>query len=236
MATLDSGRCRAREPPEDVGTRTSVILVGVGSLLRGAVSLAGVAAVVVACGSPESLRTTQSSLGPSRTASVQTTGPSSTQAIQVEESRSVGTTASTEASNHAAIAGNLPSGDQWRVVDDPAHGLCLTMSAVNYGCDDVGPVIPAGAPPETPRIAGTLNPAPGVSEENAGELAYGYLPEGTTAIEYEFADGSRQAVDTVIDSDVNLWASPLEPGNNPISIRYLTASGELVFPTPLGEP
>lgn len=126
------------------------------------------------------------------------------------------------------ITGTLIAGDRWILSDDPGHGLCLVQSGVNYGCDDVGPVVSADDPPETMRIAGTLNPGPGISEDNAGDLAYGYLPDGATDVELILPNGRAFDTNVIVDLTTRIWAAPIEPGNNPTTVRYLDDSGQVV--------
>ncbi|MEM9656003.1 MAG: kelch repeat-containing protein [Actinomycetota bacterium] len=126
------------------------------------------------------------------------------------------------------ITGLLLDEGRWILSDDPNHGLCLVESDTDYGCDDIGPVVTADDPPETMRIAATLNPQHGIAEYNAGDLAYGYLPDGTSIVELLLPDGATIETNVVIDPDSRLWAAPIEPGNSPIGVRYLDTDGQTI--------
>lgn len=126
------------------------------------------------------------------------------------------------------LSGQLLDGAEWILTEHPEHGLCLAESGLDYGCDDVGPVIGSDDPPETMRIAAAARPDPGISGDNAGDLAYGYLPDNATTIELLDAAGNAQPVEVVLDTETGMWAAPITPGNNPVAARYLDNDQQII--------
>lgn len=124
------------------------------------------------------------------------------------------------------IQGELIDGGTWIVADDPNGGLCVTLRTVDLGCDDGGPVVPAGAPPGTPRIAVDEFPAE-IAEGEAGELAYAELPIGSTTVQLQFADGSTAEAETV-DLENRIWGMPVRHRNLPQTVNYFDAEDVLV--------
>lgn len=124
------------------------------------------------------------------------------------------------------VSGELPGGGAWIVVNDDRHGLCVTLRAVDLGCDDVGPVVPADAPLGTPRIAGATV-SPEFSEDEGGELAYAELPEGAVSVDLRLSDGS--VIESVaVDLQDGLWGAPVQSGNLPLTVTYLDREGHVV--------
>jgi len=40
----------------------------------------------------------------------------------------------------------------------------------------------------------------------------------------------------VVGEEGLFWGASVEPGNNPVTIIYVTKTDEIAYPTPLGEP
>jgi len=79
------------------------------------------------------------------------------------------------------------------------HRLCVTRGDTDLGCDDAGPVIGADQDQTTARYS---------AEVQGSLLAYGYLPENTTAVVAVFNDGRRVDDDVVSDGAPLMWALP----------------------------
>lgn len=154
-----------------------------------------------------------------------TTVPSSS----VPESSSTSGLSTTSSSAQAPppsntpLQGTLPSGEVWQVDLDETRGLCVVIGEIDLGCEDVGPGVPAGSDPATPRTAAAAaGPFP---EDEAGQLAFGFLPAGATNVSLRHSDGRTDEATVVVSAELRVWASPITPGDNPDVAVYLDADG-----------
>lgn len=115
--------------------------------------------------------------------------------------RETGAPASTRGSSQ--IAGTLANGQSFVVREDPSHGLCVTLGAVDLGCDDAGPVVSPGVDASTPRRAVHF-----FSGNTDGFwLYYAYLHPKAVAVYLVLPDGTRWNVGAV--SEPRYWAIPI---------------------------
>jgi hypothetical protein len=121
------------------------------------------------------------------------------------------------------ITGTFADGEQWSVLRNPVRGLCVVMAGVNLGCDDGGPVLPAGADPTTVRW--------GLDGDRW--LAYGELPADAVGVVVRPRAGQPPGGEPVVDRETGLWAVP---GDNPdqvfdvgsgYAVQYRMADGRL---------
>jgi hypothetical protein len=105
------------------------------------------------------------------------------------------------------LTGKLVDGRPFTLRHDPVHGLCLEIGGTNLGCDDVGPVLPAGADPTTARHA--IDPVAPFEEV----LAYGYLPTDAAGVVAQLPTGRRTA--GLVGGQPRIWAIPLPKGIDP---------------------
>ena len=124
------------------------------------------------------------------------------------------------------LRGRLLDGRPW-ALGAGSHGLCVTLGPSDIGCDDVGPVLPAGADPATPRAA--IEPAATEHPmQEAATLTYGYLPPGADAVELVHDDGRTVTDGLLIEPTGRFWGLPVQPGDNPDTVVYRSASGQEV--------
>lgn len=126
----------------------------------------------------------------------------------------------------AFVTGELADGRSWVVTRDPQRGLCVVLRSQDIGCDDSGPVLPQGAPPEIPRIAVDKVPAD-FAEDEAGELAYAELPDRAVTVTLTYPDGTNDDA-AVIDLETKLWGTPVASGNLPETVTYRAQDGAIV--------
>jgi hypothetical protein len=131
------------------------------------------------------------------------------------------------------IRGRLLDGRTWTVGDSSRHGLCATIGPTDVGCDDIGPVIPPGADPATPR--GAADRVGNYSEEEACSLVYAFLPPGAETVELVHDDGRTVTDGLVVEPTRRFWAMPVQPGDNPETVIYRDGAGNEVARYPLGE-
>lgn len=121
------------------------------------------------------------------------------------------------------IRGELLDGRPFTVRHDAPHGLCLVINEVDFGCDDVGPVITPEDDPSTPRWA--------IDNEPPHEkvVAYGYLPPDAVEVVGTLPNG-EQVTGTVIGGIPTMWALPLPPADegmtkSSLTIHYVNKNG-----------
>ncbi|HEY8526719.1 MAG TPA: hypothetical protein VIL48_17245 [Acidimicrobiales bacterium] len=114
------------------------------------------------------------------------------------------------------------------------HGLCVTLGPSDLGCDDVGPAVPPGADPATPRSAADETGYPYPLPE-ASALAYGYLPPGADTVELVHDDGRTVTDGLAVEPTERFWAMPLAVGDNPETVVYRDAAGTEVARFTIGE-
>ena len=122
------------------------------------------------------------------------------------------------------ITGTFADSEPWSVRRDPEHGLCVVMAGVNLGCDDVGPVLPAGADPTTVRWG----------LDGVRWLAYAELPADAVGVMVRPRANQPPGGEPIVDREAGLWAVP---GDNPddlydvgsgYTVQYRMADGRIV--------
>lgn len=133
-----------------------------------------------------------------------------------------------------AMSGTLTDGDSWIVRDDPNRGLCVTIGDINYGCDDTADFVGQFEPAYTPRLVALRVPPEGIDFEQIGILAFGYLPEGTQAVELRDSQSRRMEFVMFTDVDLGMWVAPVVVGREEFSVRYLDGDGDVLLEWPDG--
>lgn len=131
------------------------------------------------------------------------------------------------------IRGTLLDGRRWTVGSSTSHGLCVTLGPSDLGCDDIGPAIPPGADPATPRVGADVATGAAHPADEAGALVFAFLPPGAETVELVHDDGRTVTAGLTVEPTGRFWAMPVQPGDNPETAVYRGADGNEVarFPT-----
>ncbi len=149
---------------------------------------------------------------------VVTSAPSISLAPAATSSRAIG----------SPIAGRIANGQRFTVSDSLADGLCVTLGAVDLGCDTGGPVIAPGSPAWTPRVA--VNFFEGNDEHRW--LWYGYLHPSSVSAHLILPNGRRAATEAIVNDNKTVWAIPLPLGfsvdDRSLALVYVDQNGATV--------